>query len=197
MTETTLDAKIAVALGHIARAQRAIHQQQASRVGITPLQLSILALLGTDPPPEHFTGALADELGLRQPTVTDAIAALESKGLVSRTRDPDDQRRTTLALTADGRRTLDDIDTTSPLEAAIETADDSQKSRVFATLVEIVAELNRSGELAAARTCPTCSHYAPPATDGAPPHCRLLRVDLTPGRLQIDCPDHMLQTTPT
>jgi len=46
---------------------------------------------------------LCDEVDLDRSTIADLVARMERRGLLSRTRDPEDRRRNTVVLTAEGR----------------------------------------------------------------------------------------------
>ena len=54
-------------------------------------------------------GELAAHLRVAPRSVTDVVDALEERGLLERHPDPTDRRATVLALTASGRRLLDEI----------------------------------------------------------------------------------------
>src|SRR6185436_15325768 len=73
----------------------------ASEDGLSPTQGQILAIIGgaDGARPSH----VATRLGVSLPTASDAIRALVDKGLVEKTRDPDDARAQRLRLTARGR----------------------------------------------------------------------------------------------
>ncbi|MFH4238215.1 MarR family transcriptional regulator, partial [Acinetobacter baumannii] len=79
------------------------------RHDLSPLQARLLGTLARGAPPEPNVGLLARELDLAQPTVTDAVAGLERKGLVARAPDPTDRRRSRLCPTARGRRVADEL----------------------------------------------------------------------------------------
>jgi len=49
-------------------------------------------------------GALADRLSLEPATLSPLLERLESRGMVTRTRDPRDERAPTVALTPRGRQ---------------------------------------------------------------------------------------------
>lgn len=63
-----------------------------------------LTSLHVGPPPRGRSTALACELNVTAPTVSDAIGALIRKGMIERGRDPNDARSHQLVLTAAGRK---------------------------------------------------------------------------------------------
>lgn len=184
---------LVAALDRLGRGLRTHRQAVAGELGLTPLQAEILLVLADAPPPEPVVTALAAELGVRQPTASESVAALVRKGLVDRTPAPDDRRVTTLALTVDGREVAvavsaaDDVlvDAAATLPAGV------QGAAVHALLELIGAMLDR-GVIDVARACTTCRFYRRVA-DGAA--CELLQVPLTARTLRVDCPDHQPRAT--
>ena len=62
-------------------------------------------------------GELAAHLRVAPRSVTDVVDALEERGLLERRPDPTDRRATVLALTASGRRLVDEIGTARRADA--------------------------------------------------------------------------------
>lgn len=88
----------------------------SERLGVTAQQRLIIRCLGKYP--GLPAGQLASLLHVDPGTVSAALRRLESKGLIERRRDPRDQRRTSLGLTAKGR----ELDRATPgtVESAVE-----------------------------------------------------------------------------
>ncbi len=63
------------------------------------------------------TTEIAEAVGTSHSAVSQLAPKLEARGVIARRRDPNDDRRTLLALTAKGRRTLEEVE---PLWAAIQ-----------------------------------------------------------------------------
>ena len=87
----------------------AIHLLRHVRVadagsGLTPARLSALSVAVYAGP--LTVGALAEAEGVRSPTMTGLVTALERDGLVSRGTRPGDQRVQVVSATAKGRRVL-------------------------------------------------------------------------------------------
>lgn len=181
-----LDARLAAALERLAVAERALHQAQVTPLGLSPIQLRLLTLIRELPPFRRRVTALARELEVSQPTVSDAVAALVAKGLVRR---EGPTRRGTLALTAAGRRLatkatgLDEA-----LAGTLANLDPAAKATALGVLLECIAALVEAGVITTARCCTTCRHFRR-APDGAP-HCELLDRPLPPDELRVDCPEH-------
>ena len=89
--------RLYVALAHASAALRAIDAD----VGLSPSRSSTLATLRYGGPLR--LGELARREGVSQPTMTQAVQAMEAAGLVVRTPAQDDRRGCVVSITPDGR----------------------------------------------------------------------------------------------
>jgi DNA-binding MarR family transcriptional regulator len=186
---TDLPGKIVAALDRLARGHRRHQQAVASQHGLTPLQLELLTTLAAGPPPEPLVGLLARELSVTQPTVTDALLALERKGLLTRRGDAADRRRTTVALTAAGRRIVEAVSGADQrLRDGAAALDRSIQETTLGALLHLIGHLVDVGIIDVARTCLTCRYHEEIAAQGH--FCTLLEVDLPPAELRVNCADH-------
>lgn len=103
------------------------------------------------------TNVLAQALHLDASTVTRQIAPLERGGLIERSRDPADGRSSTIALTADGRRSMRDVE--------------AERRRRIETLVSDWGGAEQAG-LAAALTRLNSSLVQSVDEPGPRPHCQ-------------------------
>lgn len=184
-----LDSKLIIALERAGHALRTGLRLRAKEAGVTLTQAEILLRLASGRLGRSRVGALAEEFDVRQPTVSDAVAALGRKGLVERRASPTDARSTELILTAEG------LDTVARLEAwelsareILAQHPDGEKEVALGLLVELISALNRSGAIQIARTCPTCRFFRPGGK--SIPHCALLDLPLGPADIRVDCPEH-------
>ncbi len=95
-----------------AELRRFLHfsEEAARAAGITPAQHQLLlAVRGFAGPDAPVVGDLAEALQLRHHSAVELVDRAERAGLVVRTPDPDDLRRQQVALTAAGRRLLEDL----------------------------------------------------------------------------------------
>lgn len=183
-----LAAKITAALDRLARARRLQRQSDATLHGVTPLQLDLLTILAEGPPPEPTVGLLATEVAVTQPTATDSLQALVSKGLVERRRDPTDRRRSWIELTAAGQELVGDLSRTDDdLTAAVASLPQPVQEATLEALLTLIARLVETGAIQTARTCLTCRYHQ---HDGRMHHCTLLGIDLPPADLRVNCPEH-------
>ena len=91
-------------LGRLGSVLADIADERLSEVGLSGQGYSILAVLAVDGPESQFK--LAGLLGRAPGMIVSAIDGLERDGLVKRTRDPEDRRRSIVTLTAAGHRKL-------------------------------------------------------------------------------------------
>ena len=94
----------ALLLSYVGTAIADSGDERLAPVGIDAREYSILSILETDGPGSQQE--LARLLGKVPAIVVSAVDALEQRGLVARTRDPADRRRTRVTLTAAGAKTL-------------------------------------------------------------------------------------------
>jgi DNA-binding MarR family transcriptional regulator len=184
----TLAATVVAALDRLARGQRTFRQAAASEHGLTPLQIEILATVAAGPPPEPLVGLLARELGVTQPTVTDAVHSLVAKGLLQRRADEADRRRSILSLTHQGSTVVGRVASAERriVEAVAGAAPADQEAAVV-VLLGLIARFVDAGIIEVARTCMTCRYHELAAGRH---HCALLGVDLVPATLRVNCPEH-------
>jgi DNA-binding MarR family transcriptional regulator len=93
-----------------------VGDERLGAAGVDSREYSILAILATDGPGSQQD--LAQLIGKAPGVVVAAVDALEGRGLVARTRDPEDRRRSRVTLTAKGARVLARADTVA--EATLE-----------------------------------------------------------------------------
>ena len=101
MTTTSSVASIASEL-RIAITRTARRLRQETGLDLTATQVAALAMLDRHGP--QTPSELAARERIQRPTATRLIARLEQRGLVARTRDPNDGRVSVIALTDDGCR---------------------------------------------------------------------------------------------
>jgi DNA-binding MarR family transcriptional regulator len=93
-------------LRRIFRALRQADAISRGAGGLPSAQLFVLRQIGLNP--DSSVTDLCRATLTSQSSVSEVVARLEALGLVDRTRDGDDSRRTNLSLTVSGRKLLDD-----------------------------------------------------------------------------------------
>jgi DNA-binding MarR family transcriptional regulator len=123
----------------IMRTSRRLRQEVRDADDVTPGQATVLAVLerhGPSTPRE-----LADHEKVQPPSMTRTLAALEARGLISRTEHPTDRRQVLVALNQDGVAVVRDIRRRRDAWLARRLARLSPAER--ATLAQAAAILNR------------------------------------------------------
>lgn len=176
--------RTAAALERIAMARRALTQQIATRRGLTVLQVEIIRVIGALATRASGSTALAAELGVSGPTVSDALASLRQKGLTEPSPGLDGRSRA-VRLTRSGRSAARAIE--ADLEPFRRACGAAGGTGVTAAL-DVIHGLWREGLLSLDRSCATCLHNLP--GDGAARRCDILGVALTEENLRVSCPEH-------
>jgi DNA-binding MarR family transcriptional regulator len=184
-----LDAKLVGALDRAGHALDAELRRGARARGLTATQARVLLRLSAEPIERRRIGALAAEFDVRQPTVSDAVSALERKGLVRRRAARDDARAVDLELTERGRGVAAAMGGWDErVRASLSELAGERKDAALALLLDFLADLNRQGVIAEARMCTTCFFFHRRA--GSRAYCNLLATELEPADLRVDCPEH-------
>lgn len=187
----TAERRIVTGLSKVGLALRAMMWAKGQPSGLTPTQGQILALLQARG--VLRLSAIANDLGIRQPTTTEAVNALVRKGLVGKTDDPDDGRAIALRLTAKGRaeakRTAAWPDA---LMRAIGELDAGDQASLLRALMKMIRALQINGDIAPARMCVSCRYFRPHVhPDPKAAHqCDFVNAPFGDRDLRIDCGDH-------
>jgi len=190
---TTDSDRIAQGLSRIGVALRHEAWEHGVERALTPTQGQILATLAGAPRGRLPAGEIARRLAITAPTVSESIAALERKGLVTRRRADHDARSVECMLTPrgrrEGRRAAEWPDFLA--EAAAELSD-YERAVFLRGVVKMIRSLQVRGRIPVQRMCVTCTHFRPNAHPGRdqPHHCAFVDAPLGDASLRIDCPDH-------
>jgi DNA-binding MarR family transcriptional regulator len=193
-----VDRKIAAALERIGQGMKVMLWDEAKRHGLSPLQVGALTNLLHAPDGSGRVGQLARESDVSQPTMSDAVAALEKKGLIHKGPAATDSRSSALALTAKGRALAVQLSGWSePLRNRLGDLPEEGKVTVMRFLYDVIASLQQARFITVARMCISCRYFRP---DGDPTEpgrhfCALLKVPLPESALRIDCPEHELASS--
>lgn len=185
--------KLAAGLAKISLVLRHDAWARGGATGVTPTQAQILVLLADRRPTLLTVSAIAAELALTQPTVSDAVGALVRKKLALRLRDPADARvirvqPTKAGLTcAAASRLWPDA-----LVRAIGTLESGEQRVFVKALVKMIHSLQESGQIPVARMCTSCTYFRPNVHTGTdrPHHCAYVDAPLGDVDMRIDCGDH-------
>jgi DNA-binding MarR family transcriptional regulator len=199
-----VDSKIVAALERLSQAFRSLLWEEVKQHELSPIQGQFLVYLLYHPPELCRVSQLAREFGLTQATVSDAVAALESKGLLYREPWQTDRRVSTLRLTVDGAQMAARLSTwADAVRVNLEHFSPEQKEAVMHFLMRLIESLQRAGIVTVARMCITCRFFqaggsvhtadaggADNSPTAAPYYCRLLQKPLFVKDLRISCHEH-------
>jgi DNA-binding MarR family transcriptional regulator len=179
-----VDSKIVAAQERVAQAFRVLRWRAAKEHGLSPLQLELLVFLLHHDRARSRVSRLAEELDVTKPTVSDALAALESKGLIGKRPSVEDGRSVFVALTRKGRSLSRRLEGWADEgRAALSSLPHSDRLTVQRFLMRWIEELQMAGLVTVARMCVTCRFYQDD-------RCVLLETPLPPEALRVDCPVH-------
>jgi DNA-binding MarR family transcriptional regulator len=159
--------------------------------GLTPTQAQILAVLAASREPAGVK-SVARTMAITMPTASEAVAALQAKGLVRKARSTSDGRAVTLTLTARGRR---EAGRGAPWPGAMAEAVSKlplrERAGLIRGLVTMIRQLQQAGAVPTSRMCVECVHFRPEAHPGTrrPHHCRYLDSPIGDSDLRLDCPE--------
>ena len=187
----TAERRIVTGLSKVGLALRAMMWAKGQSSGLTPTQGQILALLqvrGT-----LRLSAVATDLGVRQPTTTEAVNTLVRKGMVGKTADPNDGRAIALKLTAKGRTEAKrTAEWPNALMRAIGELNENDQAALLRALMKMIRSLQINDDIAPARMCLSCRFFRPQVHPDpkAAHHCDFFHAALGDHDLRFDCGEH-------
>jgi DNA-binding MarR family transcriptional regulator len=189
METTALRDRLIDGLDRFASAMRAEVRRSVASRGLNPAQDAILRLLLARPAGLRVR-VLAGHLGVRQPTVTGSVIALERKGLVRRQADPADARSTIVKVTPEALAPA----TAVPSLAAAALADlsEAEQASLLKTLIKLIRSLQLRHAIPPQRICVTCKYFRPNVHPEAaePHHCAFVDAPFGNRALRLDCAEH-------
>lgn len=193
--------KLALGLFRIGQALANARGAAAAERGVSPLQLQILIDLEREPGGVSTAGALARRYGVSAPTLSDSLAVLTRRKLVTQRPSASDARVRELRASAKGKalaqRALADLD---QLVRVCEQMPSEERERGLSTALDLIRRFNDLGWIRSDRMCVTCRFFERDRAAKTPtPHwCRLIQRPLAAADLRVDCPEHdPLESTAT
>jgi DNA-binding MarR family transcriptional regulator len=98
-----------VSLLRVAQELHGVSHQHFARYRLSEGRFVVLIMLHTTASGEMCCSDIADSTGVSRATLTGLLDGLERDGLIRRVDYPEDRRRITITLTANGRRLLDEL----------------------------------------------------------------------------------------
>lgn len=189
---TDVSAKIVAALERLSHAFRSLLWNEAKTHGLSPIQIQFLVYLLYHESALCRVSHLAREFQLTQPTVSDAVRALEAKGLVTKEPWPGDRRILTIKLTPQGRTLAQHLSGWADVvKPHVERLTPDEQQQLMLTLMRLIASLQEAGIVSLTRMCLMCRFFEPNAASDSttPYYCRLLEKPLSTAELRFDCPE--------
>jgi DNA-binding MarR family transcriptional regulator len=139
METIALHERLIDGLERLASVMRADARLSAAPLGLNPAQDAILRLLLARPAGVRVS-ALARHLGVRQPTVTDSVIALERKGFVCLQADPGDARAV-VVMVIPNTLPQKPPDLRSHTAAALADLSEAEQASLLKTLMKLIRNL--------------------------------------------------------
>ncbi len=187
----SVEGQVITGITKLSQFLRTAQWRSGSETGLTPTQMQLLRELAAKGPMR--IGALAEAMGVAQPTATDAFEALRRKELVEKKSDPRDGRAVAAAITRDGHKKLRSSDNWADgLTAAIGGLDQVDRSGLLRGLTKIIRGLQVQRAVPVQRMCVTCRFFQPNVYDdpAAPHHCAFVDAAFGDASLRLDCGEH-------
>jgi DNA-binding MarR family transcriptional regulator len=183
-----IERRLANGLTRLAAAARALEWRAADALALTPTQADLLHYVANRPR-ARLTDAAA-HLGVRKPTASDAVAALERKSLVRRGADAEDGRAVALTLTALGHR----LAAKWPVsyEQVVQGLERQDQEKLLEIVVKMISSMQARGLIVPQRTCVSCKYFRKNVMPDTPtPHfCAFVGAPMAVRHLRVDCAEH-------
>jgi len=168
----------------------AIKSEAAQEMRLSSLQLQILMdLLARHPVPQS-TSLFVDRYAVARPTVSDSIATLAERRLVSKRSDKKDKRVVNVLLTAKGfRRATEMTDWANQLLESVTALPRAYQEALLSALIRIIGDFTARAIIGVDRMCVTCKHFDRNRRLGMPKahYCKALKIALGDADLRLDC----------
>jgi DNA-binding MarR family transcriptional regulator len=195
--QQNINRKIAVGFDRISQVYKSLVWQESKTRGLSPIQIQFLTFLLFSQDEPITIGFLASYFALTSATVSDAVTALEAKGLVARERKQQDKRTVFVSLTKQGKAVAKKISGWANLvEGKVADLPNDQKAIVLDALLRLAKAFQDEGVVSRTRMCLSCRFFSenPNTEDGKDKsemnYCSLFDRSLTKADLRIDCPEH-------
>ncbi len=165
--------------------------QASGRQGLTPTQAQILAHIASADGVVSVSN-IADSLSITKGTASEAVSALERKGLIRKVRDPNDGRALILELTSRGRaEATQSAQRPEVVVNAVDALPDSEKAGFLRGLTGVIRTLQQQGAVPTGRMCTECRYFRPNRYRGKkkPHRCEYLKSAIADVQLRLDCPE--------
>lgn len=183
-----ISSKIIVGLERISEVFKILLWDKAKLVGLSPIQIQILIFIAYHKQELCNVSLLAKEFNITKPTISDAIKSLAKKGLINKDISPTDSRSYSIHPTPSGNKIIaETVNFAEPLKTSLNGIQQPNLESLFATISQLIYQLNQSGILTVQRTCYGCKFYK--QTENTD-FCNLLNKELLNSDIRLDCPEY-------
>ena len=157
------------------------------KYGLQPVQIEALTYLTRCNRYSDTPQAVTEFLGLTKGTVSQSLKVLEEKGLLRKQQDRDDKRITHLAVTAKGRKLIEQAFPAKSLEAALAKTNSVQGKKLEETLRSLLHEMQQQHGRKTFAACHTCRFNERQKKGYV---CGLTKESLSERDIQLICREH-------
>jgi DNA-binding MarR family transcriptional regulator len=189
-----IEQHILIGLEKIGLALKSQSWHDAEQQGLTPTQGQILALLIDKGKAGMRLSAVAKHLAVTSATASDAVTSLVEKGLVQKTRSPQDGRAIAITLTAQGQQAATQVASWSNfLLTTVDELSQAEQVIFLRGLIKIIRKLQQQGQISVAKMCVNCQFFQPNRYPNSerPHHCALVDAPFADGNLRINCAEQV------
>ncbi|MCK7558280.1 MarR family winged helix-turn-helix transcriptional regulator [Chitinophaga sedimenti] len=185
----SVPSKVVAAMERLSEAFRVLLWNEAKQHGISStIQIQILTFLLYYPESKRTITYLANYFNMTKATISDAVKALESKGLVVRKANVTDTRSHTLLLSREGKTIARKVEKFAhPMQQAVLNLAPEKQNLLLEQLLKLIGHLNEQGVITPQSMCGNCQYYAAKGRTGH--YCTLVQMMLRVTDLKLDCPD--------
>jgi DNA-binding MarR family transcriptional regulator len=188
----SMAARVALTLIENACALSGMRTTAARAEGLPDLQACILVRIKNSPEQEMTVGALAHDLHLTAPTVSDSLKALVNKGYLKRRKNPQDGRVVFFSCARKGKIAAERLsEWPSGLEESISGLDQGHQLGLMGALTFMLRAQIENGFEVPEAMCASCEHFEVDSWESERYACALTGRTFSCGGLHTACERHV------
>jgi len=158
-------------------------RQAGARQNLQPVQIEVLHYLSMCNRYSDTPMSVTEYLGQTKGTVSQTIKVLESKALLKKQLDENDKRLMHLAITAKGRRVLEQCVPSPVFEQTCESFTALKQVAIAEALKQLMDAVQKNSQMKSFGVCHECRHIQ----QSEQPYCQLLEQPLTESDIEKIC----------
>lgn len=186
-----LDPKIIYIFEKITNLSKVLMWNLSKETKLSPLGIQIILFLAENPRERALPSFISEELGVKRPTLSDALKALIKKGLIEEEKRKKDKRYKFLKLSEKGEKTLLKILSSYRGEIAkgLKGLKLKEKRELYTLLLKIISEFQDKSVIRISRMCINCANFVKNAfPDPVKKHlCKLTGKKLSDHDIRVNC----------